>query len=453
MTFTQFGLEPALLARLAARGYRQATALQLAALPVMLQGLPLLACGRPGSGHSEAFLLAALQRNAAQPVAGLQTVVVAASVHRAQMYARQMLALGGDALRAAILEEDGAGADAALLIVVPAQLQQLAQLLPAAPPLRMLVVDGLDALLRTDAAPALRTLLSQLPAGVQTALFCDEAADAVLVLARTLHADAALLPVASDGPGSIPQRAWPVPRPLKMRLLMRMLKELDAARLLLIAPGGHMGIQFARKLRTRNVRASYLAADTSAAAAGEMLRSFQNGRLPVLIVPDQLPGELDASTITHLVNFDLPRQPAYLARLQAVPAAVVCSLVTPMEEQSLLDLEDKLGHPLWRDLVSDFDYTSETPAEAARAGGSRVAGTVAEWDPEIPRTWGERGAPRVDPPKMPLEDWQPEPLPAIWSEPPKPRRPAVAVAAPAKDKKAPSRGRSRARRQRSSKTK
>ena len=453
MTFTQFGLEPALLARLAARGYRQATALQLAALPVLLQGLPLLACGRPGSGHSEAFLLAALQRNATQPVAGLQTLVVAASVHRAQMYARQMLALGGDALRTALLEEDGAGMDAALLIVAPAQLQQLAQLLPAAPPLRMLVVDGLDALLRSDAASALRTLLSQLPAGVQTALFCDEAVDAVLVLARTLHADAALLNVASDGPGSIPQRAWPVPRPLKMRLFMRMLKELDAARLLLIAPGGHMGIQFARKLRTRNVRASYLAADTSAAAAGEMLRSFQNGRLPVLIVPDQLPGDLDASTITHLVNFDLPRQPAYLARLQAVPAAVVCSLVTPMEEQSLLDLEDKLGHPLWRDLVSDFDYTSETPAEAARGGGSRVAGTVAEWDPEIPRTWGERGAPRVDPPKMPLEDWQPEPLPPIWSEPAKPRRPVAAVAAPAKDKKPATRGRARGRRQRSSKPK
>ena len=452
MTFTQFGLEPALLARLAARGYRQATALQLAALPVLLQGLPLLACGRPGSGHSEAFLLAALQRNATQPVAGLQTLVVAASVHRAQMYARQMLALGGDALRTALLEEDGAGMDAALLIVAPAQLQQLAQLLPTAPPLRMLVVDGLDALLRSDAAPALRTLLSQLPAGVQTALFCDEVADAVLLLARTLHADAALLPVASDGPGSIPQRAWPVPRPLKMRLLMRMLKELDAARLLLIAPGGHMGIQFARKLRTRNVRASYLAADTSAAAAGEMLRSFQNGRLPVLIVPDQLPGELDASTVTHLVNFDLPRQVAYLARLQAVPAAVVCSLVTPMEEQSLLDLEDKLGHPLWRDLVSDFDYT-DAPAEAARGSGARVTGTVAEWDPEIPRTWGERGAPRVDPPKMPLEDWQPEPLPPIWSEPAKPRRPVAAVAAPAKDKKPASRGRARGRRQRSSKPK
>jgi superfamily II DNA/RNA helicase len=102
-----------------------------------------------------------------------------------------------------------------------------------------------------------------------------------------------------------------------MRLLLRMLKELDAARLLLIAPGGHMGVQFARKLRTRNVRASYLASDTSAAAAGEMLRSFQNGRLPVLIVPDQLPAELDASAVTHLVNFDLPRQPAYLARLLA----------------------------------------------------------------------------------------------------------------------------------------
>lgn len=453
MTFTQFGLDPALLARLAARGYRQATALQLAALPGLLQGLPLLACGRPGSGHSEAFLLGALQRNAAQPVAGLQTVVVAASVHRAQMYARQVLALGGDALRAAILEEDGAGADAALLIAAPAQLQQLAQLLPAAPQLRMLVVDGLDALLRSDGAPLLRTLLSQLPAGLQTALFYDEPADAVLALARTLHADAAPLPIAGDGPGSITQRAWPVPRPLKMRLLMRMLKELDAARLLLIAPGGHMGVQFARKLRTRNVRASYLAADTSAAAAGEMLRSFQNGRLPVLIVPDQLPVELDASTITHLVNFDLPRQTAYLARLQATPDAVVCSLITPMEEQSLLDIEDKLGHPLWRDLVSDFDYTSETPAEAARGGGSRVAATVAEWDPEIPRTWGERGAPRVDPPKMPLENWQPEPLPPIWFEPAKPRRPAVAVAAPAKDKKAPGRGRSRSRRQRSSKTK
>ena len=442
-----------MLARLAVRGYRQATALQQAALPVLLQGLPLLAAGRPGSGHSEAFLLAALQRNAAQPVAGLQTVVVAASVHRAQMYARQMLVLAGDSMRAAILEEDGAGADSALLIVAPAQLPQLEKLLPAALQLRMLVVDGMDALLRSDVAPALRSVLAQLRAGVQTALFCDEPVAPVLALARTLHADAEVLPVAGDGPGSSTQRAWPVPRPLKMRLLLRMLKELDAARLLLIAPGGHMGVQFARKLRTRNVRASYLASDTSAAAAGEMLRSFQNGRLPVLIVPDQLPAELDASAITHLVNFDLPRQPAYLARLQAVPNAVVCSLVTPMEEQSLLDLEDKLGHPLWRDLVSDFDYTSDAPAETARGSGARVTGTVAEWDPEIPRTWGERGAPRVDPPKMPLEDWQPEPLPPIWSEPAKPRRPVAAVAAPAKDKKPASRGRARGRRQRSSKPK
>ncbi|RLT52398.1 MAG: hypothetical protein DWI67_05760, partial [Chloroflexi bacterium] len=160
----------------------------------------------------------------------------------------------------------------------------------------------------------------------------------------------------------------------------------------------------------------------------------------------------DASAITRLVNCDLPRQPAYLARLQAVPNAVVCSLVTPMEEQSLLDLEDKLGHPLWRDLVSDFDYT-DAPAETARGSGARVTGTVAEWDPEIPRTWGERGAPRVDPPKMPLEDWQPEPLPPIWSEPAKPRRPVAAVAAPAKDKKPASRGRARGRRQRSSKPK
>lgn len=441
-----------MLARLAVRGYRQATALQQAALPVLLQGLPLLAAGRPGSGHSEAFLLAALQRNAAQPVAGLQTVVVAASVHRAQMYARQMLVLAGDSMRAAILEEDGAGADSALLVVAPAQLPQLEKLLSAALQLRMLVVDGMDALLRSDVAPALRSVLVQLRAGVQTALFCDEPVAPVLALARTLHADAEVLPVAGDGPGSSTQRAWPVPRPLKMRLLLRMLKELDAARLLLIAPGGHMGVQFARKLRTRNVRASYLASDTSAAAAGEMLRSFQNGRLPVLIVPDQLPAELDASAITHLVNFDLPRQPAYLARLQAVPNAVVCSLVTPMEEQSLLDLEDKLGHPLWRDLVSDFDYT-DAPAETARGSGARVTGTVAEWDPEIPRTWGERGAPRVDPPKMPLEDWQPEPLPPIWSEPAKPRRPVAAVAAPAKDKKPASRGRARGRRQRTSKPK
>ena len=441
-----------MLARLAVRGYRQATALQQAALPVLLQGLPLLAAGRPGSGHSEAFLLAALQRNAAQPVAGLQTVVLAASVHRAQMYARQMLVLAGDSMRAAILEDDGAGADSALLIVAPAQLLQLEKLLPAALQLRMLVVDGMDALLRSDVAPALRSVLAQLRAGVQTALFCDEPVAPVLALARTLHADAEVLPVAGDGPGSSTQRAWPVPRPLKMRLLLRMLKELDAVRLLLIAPGGHMGVQFARKLRTRNVRASYLASDTSAAAAGEMLRSFQNGRLPVLIVPDQLPAELDASAITHLVNFDLPRQPAYLARLQAVPNAVVCSLVTPMEEQSLLDLEEKLGHPLWRDLVSDFDYT-DAPAEAARGSGARVTGTVAEWDPEIPRTWGERGAPRVDPPKMPLEDWQPEPLPPIWSEPAKPRRPVAAVAAPAKDKKPASRGRARGRRQRSSKPK
>lgn len=41
------------------------------------------------------------------------------------------------------------------------------------------------------------------------------------------------------------------------------------------------------------------------------------------------------------------------------------------------------------------------------------------WDPEIPRTWGDRNAARKEPPKTPLVEWDLPPAPEIWHNPPR----------------------------------
>ena len=57
-----------------------------------------------------------------------------------------------------------------------------------------------------------------------------------------------------------------------------------------------------------------------------------------------------------------------------------------------------------------------TKKKQRRTRRRRKQQTKTEWDPEVPRTWGDRNAMRTNPDKTPLEEWSPSPLPAIWSD-------------------------------------
>ena len=161
------------------------------------------------------------------------------------------------------------------------------------------------------------------------------------------------------------------------------------------------------------------------------LRSRFGSTIKILIVPKQIPANLKVTEVTHVVHYDLPNDTRqYFKALQQVPHAVHISLVTPQDEVKILEIEDSIGRPLFRDMLADFDYSrpdrknktdtlsKEDIRTSRRTGTTRRRKKPAEkktpWDPEIPRSWGDRNTARNQPEKIPLAQWSPEPLPAIW---------------------------------------
>jgi ATP-dependent RNA helicase DeaD len=74
--------------------------------------------------------------------------------------------------------------------------------------------------------------------------------------------------------------------------------------------------QLFRTLRDRGMNVKALHGDMSQGARDGVMLSFKAGRLPILVATDVAARGLDISTVTHIVNFDLPTSPdVYVHRI------------------------------------------------------------------------------------------------------------------------------------------
>lgn len=74
--------------------------------------------------------------------------------------------------------------------------------------------------------------------------------------------------------------------------------------------------QLFRKLRDRGMNVKALHGDMSQGARDGVMLAFKAGRLPIMVATDVAARGLDISTVTHIVNFDIPTSPdVYVHRI------------------------------------------------------------------------------------------------------------------------------------------
>ncbi|NIR44728.1 MAG: DEAD/DEAH box helicase [Gemmatimonadetes bacterium] len=168
--FSELKLEPDLLARLTELGYTQPTAFQAEAVPTIARGTPAVGVASAGCGKTLAYGLGVAPRlDAGSP--DLQALIIRPTDDSAARTADSLLSLvGARGLRVTLLQGDApvvapisvASPDAAL-----AALQHSALKLDT---VRVLIVDGLSAMVELGAANALETLTAQIPRDAQRVL-------------------------------------------------------------------------------------------------------------------------------------------------------------------------------------------------------------------------------------------------------------------------------------------
>ena len=384
MPFTSLGLSPALAQAASDQGYPAPTAVQLAAVPAILQGHDVLATAQTGSGKTAAYCLPLLQQWLAgrqasprqtQTLILLPTRELAAQVgdvlrQLAQGLPRRpkiAVIFGGVSINPQMMALRG-GAD--IVAATPGRLLDLL----AHNALRLssvdtLVLDEADRLLDLGFADELAGVLAQLPPYRQNLLFSATFPPAVRTLAERLLNQPQRIDIAPDDTAApdIRQRAIEVDAGRRTMLLRHLLQTHGWERALVFVASRHSADRVAGKLQAAGIRAAALHGDCSQGQRGQVLADLKSGRLQVLVATDVAARGIDIARLPVVINYDLPRSPVdYTHRIgrtgRAGASGEAISFISADSAAHFQLIEKRQRLRLPRERIAGFEPVAASPA-------------------------------------------------------------------------------------------
>jgi ATP-dependent RNA helicase RhlE len=410
MPFASLGLPPALLRGVRAAGYQTPTPVQIRAIPLVLQGVDVVAAAETGSGKTAAFVLPILTKLMDRPHA-LRCLVLAPTRELAaqiETAARDLARF--TRLRVGVVHGGvnigphermlrGEGVD--LLVATPGRLLDLnGRQSVALDEVEILVLDEADRMVDMGFAPDLKRILRLLPRDRQTLLFSATMPPALNDVARDALRDPVRVDLSTPTRtvAGITQAVYPVPRALKTDLLDELLRRTDVSGVIVFTRTKRGAERLARQLEKRGHPVAALHGDRTQSQRERALRDLKRGRVQVLVATDIASRGIDVEDLTHVINYDVPMAPEdYVHRIgrtaRAEATGDAFTLMSPEESRDVQAIERFIGRSILRVTVPDFDYKKQPTPNAEDRGHGRGHGREhGRARDERPRTSSSRPA-------------------------------------------------------------
>jgi superfamily II DNA/RNA helicase len=375
MSFSSLGLSAPLLRAIDEKKYVAPTAIQAAAIPVILQGGDVRACARTGSGKTAAFALPTVQKllDRREPTHDVETLILAptrelavqigesfrAYARYAPIQLRIVTATGGVSINPQMLALRGG---AAIVVATPGRLLDLvdnnALRLNA---VSTLVLDEADKLLEMGFADELSRILSLLPRH-QTLLFSATFPPVVETLADlVLNSPTRIdIELASNIDSVIAHRAIAVDAPRRTQLLRHLIQQHGWTRVLVFVATRYSTEHVAKKLRRAGIAAAPLHGELSQGARTRALADFKASKIRVLVATDLAARGIDIVQMPVVVNYDLPRSAVdYTHRIgrtgRAGESGIAVSFVSAESEAHFRLIEKRNHVNVPREQVADCE--------------------------------------------------------------------------------------------------
>ncbi|AAZ98768.1 DEAD/DEAH box helicase [Thiobacillus denitrificans ATCC 25259] len=413
MSFSELGLDPLILKSVLAAGYENATPVQQQAIPAALSGGDLLVSSHTGSGKTAAFLLPSIQRLLAEPAVksiGPRVLVLtptrelALQVEKAAMtYGKEMrrfrtACLVGGAPYGLQLKRLSQPVD--VVVATPGRLiDHLERGKIDFSRLEVLVLDEADRMLDMGFVDDIKAIAARCPAERQTLLFSATLDGVVGNLARELTRDAQRIEIEA-----VPHKEAKIEQRLlfadnmdhKNRLLDALLRDVEMVQAIVFASTKRSTEEISDLLAESGFASDALHGDMQQGQRNRALQRLREGRTRVLVATDVAARGIDVASISHVINFDLPRQAEdYVHRIgrtgRAGRTGIAVSFAGMREGGLVKNIERYTGNRIEVHTLPGLEPTQRP--STGRPGNGRPRGNGPRGGYEK-RSFGDRSEPR-----------------------------------------------------------
>src|SRR3954467_15476730 len=380
-TFADLGLSEDILSALRDVGYESPSPIQEQAIPQLLQGHDVIGQAQTGTGKTAAFGLPMVQfvdpdDGEVQALVLTPTRELCIQVTQAlRAYARPkgiepVAVFGGAPIRdqQARLKIGGqivVGTVGRVLALIPRHSLMLHSC-------RYVVLDEADEMLDLGFLEDVERILGLTPNGRQTALFSATMPPPIRALAErhlydpvTVKVKAATLTI-----DTVEQFFLQTPPREKQEALARVLAAERPRQAIVFVRTKIRADQLYRALRDKGMNVKALHGDMSQGARDGVMISFKDGRVPILVATDVAARGLDITTVTHVINFDVPTSPdVYVHRIGRTGrigrSGRAITLVEPKQRRDLEAIEKHAGTTIapWEEGATSKPDSERKPVE------------------------------------------------------------------------------------------
>jgi ATP-dependent RNA helicase DeaD len=327
LTFADLGLSESTLQALRDVGYESPSPIQEQAIPSLLEGRDVIGQAQTGTGKTAAFGLPIMEYiDPAEPA--VQALVLtptrelciqvtqALRTYGAHTGIDVVAVFGGAPIRTQQAQLRAGGH--VVVGTVGRVLDLISRHSLILHDCRFVVLDEADEMLDLGFLEDVEKILSLTPSSRQTALFSATMPPPIRQLADHYMYDPTIIQVeaATLTIDTVAQFQLPVDAKGKPDKLVEVLRaevgaggEAAGQQALVFVRTKIRCDQLFRTLRDRGMNVRALHGDMSQGSRDGVMLAFKGGRVPILVATDVAARGLDISTVTHVINYDVPRSP------------------------------------------------------------------------------------------------------------------------------------------------
>ena len=390
MKFSELNLNPSLLEGIDAIGFENATPVQEATIPLILENKDIIAAAQTGTGKTAAFLLPVIHKILEQPQdEHIKALVIVPTRELAVQIDQQLEGLsyytsvsslavygGGDG-QSFDREKKALTEGADIIIGTPGRLiAHLNMKYVKVEQLDVLVLDEADRMLDMGFNEDIMKIIGYLPKERQTLLFSATMPPKIRELAKKILKEPEEVSIAISKPNEkIIQAAFVCYDGQKIDLVKHILKADFLRSVIVFCSTKDSAKRLTRELKKTDLSVEEIHSDLEQKAREDVLSQFKSRKLKVLVATDILARGIDVEDIDIVINYDVPNDGEdYIHRIgrtaRAASKGAAFTFVNEKEQSKFLTIEELLGKPVPKAKIPA--YIGEGPAyepKPKRGGG------------------------------------------------------------------------------------